>query len=178
MTSTRFCRQDLRPYSFLIIGYGNELRGDDAVGGQVAQAVAQWHLPDVQALIVHQLLPELAIEVAKSDYVVFIDACGEDSCARSVQIDPIVIGSHDTQSASTLTHTHSARGLLRLTEQIYGYTPQAWLLQVPSESFDFGQQLSSTARSGCDEALRVIERFLTNYRTPYSVSSEPCMKSA
>ena len=176
--SFTFTSRKVAQYSFLIVGYGNQLRGDDAVGAQVAQAVADWHLPKVKALVVHQLMPELTVEVAKASYVIFVDACGEESCARTVQLDPIVLGDRDTQSASTLSHTHGARGLLRLTEQLYGHSPQAWLVQVPSERFTFGKPLSDTAQQGCDQAIRVIERFLTNYRVPQKDTLEPCMKSA
>ncbi len=164
--TTAFASHKIAQHSFLIIGYGNELRGDDAVGAQVARAVADWHLPEVKARMVHRIVPELAIEVAKADYVIFVDACDEESCARTVQLDPIVLGGHDIQSASAFSHTHGARGLLRLTEQLYGYSPQAWLLQVPSEDFALGKQLSDTAQEGCNQVLIIIERFLTNYQVP------------
>ncbi|NJM98130.1 MAG: hydrogenase maturation protease [Phormidesmis sp. RL_2_1] len=194
--STTSTAHNIAQNSFLIVGYGNALRGDDGVGAQVAHAVADWHLPEVKTIIVHQLMPELAIEVAKADYVIFVDACGEESCARTVQLDPIVLGGDNTQSVSALSHTHGARGLLQLTQQLYGYSPQAWLLQVPGENFNLGQALSTIAQNGCDRALRVIERFLINYQLPEPIpdpipdpisdpipeqvtsTSEPCMKSA
>ena len=194
VTSTHFTPKKSAQYSFLIIGYGNELRGDDGIGAKVAQTVAYWHLPSVKALATHQLVPELSTEIVQADYVIFVDACGEESCARNVQLDPITLGTHDTQPASRFSHSHSpnqgqghsqghsqlhnVRGLLQLTEHVYGHVPQAWLLQVPSERFTFGEQLSSIARHGCDQALRVIERFLTNYQVSYSAPPEPCMKSA
>jgi hydrogenase maturation protease len=43
----------------LVIGYGNELRSDDGVGPRVARAVAEWRLPGVEAIAVHQLTLEL-----------------------------------------------------------------------------------------------------------------------
>jgi Ni,Fe-hydrogenase maturation factor len=33
-----------------IIGYGNELRGDDAAGQLVAEQIERWHLPHVTPL--------------------------------------------------------------------------------------------------------------------------------
>ena len=178
LTTTAFTSHKIAQYTFLIVGYGNELRGDDAVGARVAQAVADWHLPEVKVQVVHQLMPELAAEVAKTDYVIFVDACGEESCARTVQLDPIILGGHDAQSASAFSHTHGARGVLRLTQQLYGHSPQAWLLQVPSEGFAFGEPLSDTAWGGYNQALKIIERFLTNYQVPRTVTPQPCTKSA
>ncbi len=160
-------------YSFLVVGYGNELRGDDAVGAQVANTVASWNLPEVKSIVVRQLLPELATELATADYVIFVDALGEQSCARTIQLSPIFAAHSAAQSdraATALTRAHSAQGLLALTQKLYGRTPQAWLLQVPTESFDFGKQLSSTALRGSDQAVQTIERFLINYQVPYPVA--------
>ena len=168
--------------SFLIIGCGNALRGDDAVGAQVARAIDKWHLPNVKAIAVHQLMPELSIEIAQADYVIFVEACKEGSHACNIQFGPISASLNDnqppTQSSHSRTHSHSVEGLLTLTQKVYGHTPQAWLLQVPTESFDFGEQLSSTALRGSDKAVQTVERFLINYQVPYSVTSEPCEKSA
>ena len=36
---------------FLVIGYGNELRGDDALGPCAARRIAGWGLADVTALL-------------------------------------------------------------------------------------------------------------------------------
>ena len=58
----------------LVIGYGNDLRSDDAVGKRVAEAVATWKLPSVQALAVHQLTPELTVKLTDVDRAIFVDA--------------------------------------------------------------------------------------------------------
>ena len=44
----------------LVIGYGSQLRSDDAVGPRVVEAVADLQLEGVQTLIRHQLTPELS----------------------------------------------------------------------------------------------------------------------
>ena len=48
----------------LVIGYGNELRGDDAVGPLVARTAESWQRPGLRALAVQQLTPELAEDIA------------------------------------------------------------------------------------------------------------------
>lgn len=161
--------------SFLIIGYGNELCGDEAVGAQVARQIARWQLPQVRAIVVPQLLPELTTEMMNADYVIFVDACGHKSCAFSVQAEPLSSSdAHTLLVASStaepflihhhgVTPRHSAQGLLALTHKLYGYAPQGWIIQVPVEKFDCGAGLSSTAQRGVDEAVRTIERFLVNY---------------
>ena len=158
--------QDSTQYSFLIIGYGNELRGDDAVGPRVAMAVADWQLPSVKALVVHQLTPDLAADIAKTDYVIFVDACGEH-CNQPVQINPIVIRKQELPTFPLGTHSCDSSTLLNLTQRIYGCHPQAWLLEISTECLSPGTQLSSTAHQGCDRALRIIEQFFTTYRQPH-----------
>lgn len=159
--------------SFLIIGYGNKLHGDDAVGSQVADRVDSWHVPQVRAIAVHQLTPKLATTIANSDYVIFVDACDHRSCTLHVQVEPLSIrpAKSDSEPNSAIAHSHSAQGLLALTNKLYGYAPQAWLIQVPVESFGLGDPLSSTAQHGVDEAVQTIERFLVNYQVPCSPAS-------
>ncbi len=60
--------------SILVMGYGNMLRSDDGVGQQVARAVAKWEIPNVDAIAVHQLTPELAERLTKTDIAIFVDA--------------------------------------------------------------------------------------------------------
>ncbi|MEL7350518.1 MAG: hydrogenase maturation protease [Cyanobacteria bacterium P01_A01_bin.116] len=148
---------------FLIIGYGNELCGDDAVGSRVADTIAGWHLPSVKTISTHQLTPELVNDIVLTDYVIFIDACSGSSCARTVQLDPIVVGNHAAFAAKG-AHSHSPFSLMTLTQQLYGRIPQAWLLQVPTESLGYGEELSSTTERGCDRAIRTIEQFLRTYQ--------------
>jgi len=60
----------------LIIGYGNLLRGDDAVGCRVAYKLDQLFQddPDVEVIASQQLTPEMAEDVARSNFVLFLDA--------------------------------------------------------------------------------------------------------
>ena len=53
----------------VVIGYGNELRGDDGAGPRVARAVAAHNLPGVQIITAHQLTPEMADGLAEARVV-------------------------------------------------------------------------------------------------------------
>lgn len=151
-------------YPFLIIGYGDDLRGDDAVGPQVAMAVASWHLPSVKALAVHQLMPELSAEMLQTDYVIFVDACGK-SCAPTIQLDPIVTDQKTLAHCTELLLNNACEpsALVALTQFRYGRHPQAWLLQIPTEHHEQGEPFSKTAQRGIDHALRTIEQFFITY---------------
>ncbi|NER82152.1 MAG: hydrogenase maturation protease [Leptolyngbya sp. SIO1D8] len=152
---------------FLIIGYGNELWGDDAVGPEVAIAVAGWQLPSVKSIAVQHLMPELVADIVRADYVIFVDACGQ-RCALSIQLDPISMNKTALALCTEplLAHDFEPPGLLALTHMLYGRHPQAWLLKIPTEHCDLGKPLSKTAQWGIDRALRLIEQFFRNYLRP------------
>ena len=114
-------------------------------------------------MTVSQLNPNLTADIAKANYVIFVDACGQ-TCMRTVQITPIVLGEPPpTFMACT---AYDPQALLRLTQRLYNRHPQGWLVQIPIESCDLGSSLSSKAYKGCDYALRAIEQFLLTYRRP------------
>ncbi|MDJ0570696.1 MAG: hydrogenase maturation protease [Pleurocapsa sp. MO_192.B19] len=152
----------------LIIGYGNSLRSDDGVGVRVAEIVADWNLPEVRSLVLHQLTPELTAELAQVDLVIFVDAyqATDTNAVKLYSLQP-----------SDLAKFHSHFGdptvLLSLTKAIYGRCPQAWWVIVPGVNFQLGDRLSSIAQRGICEALVQI----SNWISPNLVSEKLCTKS-
>jgi hydrogenase maturation protease len=135
---------------FLVIGYGNELRGDDAAGPCVARQVAGWGRMEIKGIAVHQLTPELAAVLGEASVVVFVDACEEGWKGR---LRPLEAGPE-----AALGHTSDPGWLLTLGEVLCGRRPEAWLLTIPAADFGLGRQLSPTARAGVRSALRRIRR--------------------
>jgi hydrogenase maturation protease len=141
-----------RPVSFVVIGYGNELRGDDAVGPYVARVVRSWMLPDVEVFAVHQLTPELAEVVAGADAAIFIDACVPTDTCHSISIR--AIEPLDLPFASA--HSGDPQMLLALADALYRHCPQAWWITIPATQFEFGADLSSVTWTGATAALQWI----------------------
>lgn len=136
----------------LIIGYGNDLRGDDAAGPRVAAAVAAWHLPGVAALGVGQLTPELAEPIAQARLVLFVDA----GAVARLLVAPIRPAAH----TSALGHTGDPGALLALAGAVYGACPPAWLITVPAAHFELGRALSPLAACGVAQATRSIRMLI------------------
>jgi hydrogenase maturation protease len=130
---------------WLVLGYGNTLRGDDGVGPAVARAVADWRLPGVRALAVHQLTPELAAEVADAAQALFVDA----AVGGGVELQPL----EPSAPRTGLGHVSDPQGLLALAQALHGRSPRAWLLTVPAPCVEFGETLSDEARRGVRTAL-------------------------
>ena len=140
--------------ALLVIGYGNELRSDDGVGPKTATAVAAWSLPGVRTLTCHQLTPELAVPIAATECVVFVDAC-VDSTA-SVELRALQPAAPD----QVMTHTADPRLLLRLAKEIFGRCPSAFWLTIPIENIAFGNNLSAQASEGSQAALKKIRELV------------------
>jgi hydrogenase maturation protease len=144
----------LKTMTVLIIGYGNTLRGDDGVGYQVAETVAEWRLPQVRSIAVHQLLPELAADIAEVEIVVFVDAVvAIDSPAPNITIATLAADENATFSSHIIT----PQLLLGITQRLYGATPVAYLLTIPAIDFTLGANLSSIACRGKELALDYLK---------------------
>jgi hydrogenase maturation protease len=131
----------------LVIGYGNELRGDDGAGPRVARAVAGWGLPGVRSLAVHQLAPELAEEMARAERVAFVDAAaGAEGvvCWRRLRA---------ATGPARLGHASDPAWLLGLARLLYGRSPEAWLATAPARDLGYGAGLSPEAARGVEAVL-------------------------
>ena len=166
------CRAETTPVTqkALIIGYGNTLRGDDAVGQAAAQALAgEAAIAGAETIACHQLTPELAERIALADLVVFIDA------AVDLQPGAIVVATVPAAPvSSSLAHHIDPRTLLFMTTKLYGRTPDAFLVKVGAASFELGEGLSATVAAVLPEVVAtvrqlVLERPGTQARTESSM---------
>ena len=137
----------------VVIGYGSRLRGDDGVGPRVASLIAR-RRPDVRALGVHQLTPELAAVVAEADLAVFVDARLGGGAAVTVQ------RAEPDRSTSSLPHLAAPGAVLALAAALYGRCPPAFIVSVPVERLAFGDRLSPMARVGARQAVETVAGLL------------------
>lgn len=146
----------------VIIGYGNDLRGDDAAGRVAADRLAALHLPRVQVLSVPQLVPELAAVLAQARVAIFIDA--DVSGCLSVRVThllPVL-----TWSAPYLHHTAAPEGLLALTAAVYGQAPDGWLIRLPAIDCSLGAPLSPLMHESIAEAVEIVKCLVTSCENP------------
>lgn len=137
--------------STLVIGYGNLLRRDDALGPCIAEHCARQH-PDATVLLVPMLHPELADPVSAADLAIFVDA-REDGVELGVTSEEI------TPSASHLPwlgHISDPRAILALALAVYGRCPRAFLLTAPMADAGVGIGLSAAASSHVPQAIRAV----------------------
>ncbi len=137
----------------LVVGYGNPYRRDDGVGRAVVNALRRElgqpilaPLEDgleelgreVDSIIVHQLVPELAQLLGAYALVIFVDAHVGD-VAEPLSETPIAVR---PQPTSVSHHMHPGT-LLDLAARLHGGAPRAVLLSLQGRDFDFGETLSA-----------------------------------
>lgn len=143
-----------KPRRWLILGYGNALRGDDAAGPALAARVAARAWPGVTARAVPQLTPELAADLAECDGVVFLDARAGGGTVELTALRP----EPEDRPAG---HGSSPASLLALARTVYGTAPRAWWLTLPAVDFRLGAELSPTTRRALEEAEGRLRALLT-----------------
>jgi hydrogenase maturation protease len=124
----------------LILGYGNPLRSDDGVGWKAALALER-ELSSPKLLVVagQQLTPEMAETLSRCSRVLFLDAAHAGSPGE-IRIETV---QRDANSQTgDVSHQLSPSALLELAYRYFAVEPDATLLTITGESFEFGERFS------------------------------------
>jgi hydrogenase maturation protease len=133
----------------LVIGYGSDLRGDDAVGRRAAEAIAARDLAGVRVLSVPQLVPELAVDLAQCRSVIFVDASATDDTVRVRRLAPV-------SPPSRLSHSVAPQSLLALAAAVDGAPADAVVVTIPASEFGLSTTLSEATTAAMSEAVERI----------------------
>lgn len=150
----------------LLLGYGNQDRGDDGVAwhilGMLAKKLKQPILqypgeifhpksdyPDLMFTL--QLTPELSETLAKYDRICFIDA-HTGAIPEKVQI----INIEASFQTTPFTHHLTPHICLCLAENLFNKKPSAVLVSVRGYDFDFKPSLSNQTAILAEEAFQII----------------------
>ncbi len=148
--------------SILVVGYGNEWRGDDGCGPAVARAIADLDLPGVRSEVLPQLLPELAMTLATVESVVFVDA--------SISLPPgCPVRTRALRARSVPSwnpHLGTPESLLALTQALHGRHPRAWCVEIPAGNLGWNAELSVVARAGVAAAVAKVRQLCAKPRPP------------
>jgi hydrogenase maturation protease len=136
---------------FLVIGYGNTLRGDDGVGPRVVEAVRALRLPGVHTLVCQQLAPEHAAYISLAHTVIFVDAAVD--APKEVQLRKL----EPNESSQLMAHAADPRTMLALSRDVFGQVPKAWWLTIPAVKMDFSEELTPEAQRGFATAVEKIQ---------------------
>lgn len=143
---------EIRLKKTLIIGFGNVHRRDDGVGFVVVNSVReQLGQPplnadddglddlgrEIDTILLHQLVPDMAEMIAGYNLVIFIDA-HVGTIPEPIREEHL-LASYDS---TIVPHQLHPRTIMALAHQLYGGQSRGVLLSIRGRDFDFGEGLS------------------------------------
>lgn len=140
----------------LVVGYGNDLRRDDGAGRWVADQIEALRLDGVVVRSVSQLTPELALEVAGRDLVVFVDA---DVHASAVGVRPVEAHAGGRR---TMTHHGDPATLLAMVPAVGTPPRRAVVVSIPASDLEMGLDMSATTCAAASAAFSTVVELLTD----------------
>jgi hydrogenase maturation protease len=140
----------------VVAAIGNPLRGDDGAAWRVAEHAEQhWRGHGVNVLVGQQALPEWAAVLADADVVYFVDAARGRATVALEPLEPA-----PPQSPTAVTHSLGPANVLRLAADLFGGTPEGYLLALPAIEFGFDESLSPTGMRAVSDGIRTLDRAL------------------
>jgi hydrogenase maturation protease len=137
----------------LVVGYGNPLRGDDGVGWHAAgRLAADPRLAGARVLARHQLVPELAVDVAGASLVVLVDATagGEPGSILIRRVWP------RRPAPGSWSHHLDPESLAGLVESVYGVVPPIVLVGVGAGALDEDDHLSDALERALPDVVETV----------------------
>jgi hydrogenase maturation protease len=145
----------------MIVGYGNTLRSDDAIGWVLAQQLAQRLESsdvDVRLCLLHQLMPELVEQITEASYVIFLDA-REGDAPGMIVCERVVAQPHE----NLFTHFINPAALLGAAQDWYNTAPHALLISVVGTSFEYGDTLAPEINGLLPRILDDVEELIRSH---------------
>ena len=151
----------------LIVGYGNPLRSDDAIGLVAADNLSA--IPSIacdssiEIIKCHQLMPELSEKIANSDFVIFIDAAAASQGDYPGSLNSFEI-EFDPKSSVTLGHHCTPSELVSFSVALLGGRPKALAVSLTAASFDYGETLTEAVQGGISPLIEFITTQIREFR--------------
>ena len=150
----------------LLIGFGNQGRGDDGLGPLFAERIERQAPEGLVIDIDYQLTVDHALAVSEADLVIFADA--EIGAEGSFSFVPVTASG----AAGMGSHELSPQAVLTLAKTLYDTVPPAYMLGIAG--WDYGEVkegLSAEAESHLDEAEAFFLDWYAKAAADYDLSS-------
>ncbi len=114
----------------VIVGYGNELRGEDAFGVHVIKELQRFHLKNTKLISAFQLTPEITLKLLEANEIIFIDASNNEKDHYALAC------SLSRQSSFNLSHHISPNSIVGMLNSLYNKHPNFFIYSMLTNSFD------------------------------------------
>jgi hydrogenase maturation protease len=149
----------------LVIGYGNALRSDDGVGWHAAALLAEdRRLAGVEVLAVHQLTPELALDMSRASLVILVDATVGDA-PGAITVRPLAADDRSSTGGPGASSHHVGPGeLLAVAGELYGAVPEALVVSVGVADMEPGEALSPAVAAALPAVANAVVGLIARHR--------------
>jgi len=168
--------------TWLVIGFGSELHGDDRFGRAVADALekdfAKFSLvPDCtrvrcRVISANTIGPEMVAEMAVAGGVIFVDASAE-LVPGQLSLTDLHLENTEDQSIAATNHHCSPRVLLSLCSVLYPRTPPAWLMSAGGANFNLSENMTPLLSAQVNQACKKIVELICLNSAAHSGSITP-----
>ena len=148
----------------LLIGIGNNCRGDDGLGWKFVELVEAMGLDFIHCEYRYQLQVEDAAIVSEYDTVYFVDASYE-RLMDGFTVRPCTPSAEEQFS----THTQSPEAILGLANSLYQKKPEAFILAIAGETWELETSLSEVAEKNLVEAASFFAELFFETEEPAKV---------
>lgn len=140
----------------LIIGFGSEIRGDDAFGPHIAYELENLVPPSVTVDTCQGLTPDIALTLSEVDLVIFVDcAVGPEPGVVNHQR----IETNDDKSLS-MVHFLSPQSLMTWCGSLYGKLPEAHVFTVAGKCYDIADSLTEPVQQAVPKVIDSVMKLL------------------
>jgi len=140
----------LKENSIYVCGFGNPGRQDDGLGPAIVNRLEDENIKGIATDSNYQLNIEDADNISGSDIVIFVDASIEAEEPFSFKkIEP-------SAEITFTTHSMSPESVVALCIDIYGKSPEAYVLAIRGYEWEFSEGFSLKAMNNFNEAYRFL----------------------
>ena len=155
-----------------VLAWGNESRGDDAIGAVLARRILALENPGIEVVEDHQLNIEHVMDIQDDVPVLFVDA------SVAIESDYVLEKLVPRRDDSMSTHSISPVALLDLYQQTHGRpAPDAYLLHVCGRRFELGEDISDASKASVDRAWRFLSGVFSRPRHQWRACLEAASSS-
>lgn len=138
----------------VVLGVGNEARGDDALGPRLLARLAELKLPGISTVADFQFQVEHALDLDGAHEALFIDAhCKQEAPAELRLLAPAT-------GIGAASHALTPGEVLAVRGRIGQPLPTAWLLSLRGVSFGLGEGLSAAGEQSLEAGWDCLRAFL------------------
>ncbi len=143
-------------HKILIIGIGNNTRGDDGLGWAFIERIRHECPFDIEYR--YQLQVEDAELISHYERVIFVDATRENI------IDGISFKLlRPEKNFSITTHRLDPSAILWICDDLYDHCPEAFLLAIQGVRWDLGKPISERAKKNLEHSIVFFKKLIQEY---------------